>query len=144
MTEAKLDEVIKIYTDNAEYVRQRGDLEGCMEFRELAEFLAECKKILTSRWRWIPVTAMLPEELEPVNITWVNHYPELYYAYIKDKPFTATGVYYRGQWYWWSTRCEDMLREYGRYELDKVDNCVEIVAWMPLPEPYRVESEDKG
>ena len=46
MTEAKLDEVIKIYTDNAEYVRQRGDLKGCMEFRELAEFLKECKKLL--------------------------------------------------------------------------------------------------
>jgi len=48
MTEAKLDEVIKRYTDNAEYVRQRGDLEGCMEFRELAEFLEDCKKSLVT------------------------------------------------------------------------------------------------
>lgn len=46
MTEAKIDEVIKRYTDNAEYVRQRGDLEGCMEYRELAEFLEDCKKLL--------------------------------------------------------------------------------------------------
>ena len=92
---------------------------------------------------WISVSEKLPEDLEPVNITWVNHEPEPYYHDIKDKNFVATGIYYRGQWYWYSTTCADYLGEYGSNEVDKVDDAVEIVAWMPLPQPYKAESEDK-
>jgi hypothetical protein len=92
--------------------------------------------------RWIPVSERLPEDLEPVNITWVNHEPEPYYHDIKDRNFAATGIYYRGQWYWYSTTCADYLGEYGSNEIDKVDDAVEIIAWMPLPEPYKAESEE--
>lgn len=92
---------------------------------------------------WIPVAERLPEELEPVNITWVNHNPKSYYADIKDKPFTATGVYFNRQWYWWSTLCTDILAEYGHNYDDIIDDDIEITAWQPLPEPYKAESEDK-
>jgi len=92
--------------------------------------------------RWIPVSERLPKELEPVNITWVNHNPESYYADIKDKPFTATGVYFNGQWYWWSTLCTDILAEYSHNYDDIIDDDIEITAWMPLPEPYKAESEE--
>ena len=92
---------------------------------------------LLEQTRWIPVSERLPEELEPVNITWVNHNPESYYADIKDKPFTATGVYFNGQWYWWSTLCTDMLAEYSHNYDDIIDDDIEITAWQPLPEPYR-------
>lgn len=94
-------------------------------------------------FRWIPCSERLPEDLEPVNITWVNHEPEPYYHDIKDKNFVATGIHYRGRWYWYSTTCADYLGEYGSNDIDKVDDAVEIVAWMPLPEPYTAESEDK-
>lgn len=92
--------------------------------------------------RWIPCNERLPEELEPVNITWINHNPESYYANIKDKPFTATGVYFNGQWYWWSTLCTDILAEYSHNYDDIIDDDIEIIAWMPLPQPYEVESEE--
>ena len=92
--------------------------------------------------RWIPVSERLPRDLEPVNITWINHNPESYYEDIKDKPFTATGVYFNGQWYWWSTLCTDILAEYSHNYDDIIDNDIEIVAWMPLPEPYKAESEE--
>lgn len=85
--------------------------------------------------RWIPVSERLPEDLEAVNITWVNHEPEPYYHDIKDKNFVATGIHYRGQWYWYSTTCADYLGEYGSNDIDKVDDAIEIVAWMPLPQP---------
>ena len=88
---------------------------------------------------WIPVSERLPEDLEAVNITWVNHEPEPYYHDIKDKNFVATGIHYRGQWYWYSTTCADYLGEYGSNDIDKVDDAIEIVAWMPLPEPYKGE-----
>jgi len=92
--------------------------------------------------KWIPVSERPPEDLEPVNITWVNHNPESYYADIKDKPFTATGVYFNGQWYWWSTLCADILAEYSHNYDDVIDEDIEIIAWQPLPEPYKAESED--
>ena len=91
--------------------------------------------------RWIPVSEGLPEDLEPVNITWVNRNPESYYANIKDKPFTATGHYCKGKWYWYSSTCQDYLKEYGRCDVDEIDKDIEVIAWMPLPEPYKAESE---
>lgn len=86
---------------------------------------------------WTPVSEKLPDDLEPVNITWINHDPEPYYKEIKDKPFTATGVYFNGQWYWWSTLCTDMLAEYSHNYSDVIDDDIEIIAWQPLPEPYK-------
>jgi hypothetical protein len=89
--------------------------------------------------QWIPCSERLPENMEPVNITWVNRDPGPYYMHIKDKPFTATGIYFKGQWYWWSSTCADMLCEYGHTWIDSVDDGIEITAWMPLPKPYEVE-----
>jgi hypothetical protein len=40
-----LEGAIKIYTDNAEYERVHGNLQGCMEFRQLAEWLKCLAKI---------------------------------------------------------------------------------------------------
>lgn len=91
--------------------------------------------------KWIPVSERLPENLIPVNITWVNHNPAPYYAGIKDKPFTATGVYFNGQWYWWSTLCTDILAEYSHNHDDIIDDDIEIIAWQPLPEPYKEVGE---
>lgn len=92
---------------------------------------------------WILCSEDYPKELEPVIITYVNHQPELYYKYVKDKPFVATGIYYKEEWYWYSSTCEDYLAEYGRCDVDKIDDAIEVMAWMPLPEPYRKGSEDK-
>ena len=91
--------------------------------------------------KWIPVSERLPEDLEPVNITWVNHNPSSYYMDIKDKPFTATGHYCKGRWYWYSSTCRDYLEEYGRYDVDEIDTDIEVTAWMPLPEPYKAKKE---
>lgn len=88
--------------------------------------------------RWIPVSERLPENCEPVNIVWTNNNPESYYSHIKDKLFTATGICYDGKWHWYSSVCEDYLAEYGRCEMDEVDEEIEILFWMPLPEPPEV------
>lgn len=80
--------------------------------------------------RWIPCSERLPEELEPVNVVWVNHNPEPYYGKIKDVPQKATAVYYREKWYWWSCVCEDLLAEYGTNETDQVDDAIEITHWL--------------
>lgn len=40
-----LDEAIARYKNNAEYERTHGNLQGCLEFRQLAEWLEELQKI---------------------------------------------------------------------------------------------------
>lgn len=112
---------------------------GCLESIETLMAEGEIYDIECSPW--IPVSERTPEELVPVNITWVNHNPESYYADIKDKPFAATGVYFNGQWYWWSTLCTDILAEYSHNYNDIIDDDIEITAWQSLPEPYK-EQED--
>ena len=42
-----LDEAIDRYTNNAEYERTHGSLHGCLEFRQLAEWLKDYKRLLT-------------------------------------------------------------------------------------------------
>ena len=86
---------------------------------------------------WIPVSERLPENTEPVNITWINRNPVSYYADIKDTPFTATGHYHSGKWYWYSCVCKDYLDECGECDRDEMDTNIEVIAWKPLPEPYK-------
>lgn len=98
---------------------------------------------VTPTQSWIPCSERLPKDLEPVNITWVNHNPKSYYTNIKDKPFTATGVYFNGQWYWWNTTCTDILAEYSHNYDDIIDNAIKVTAWQPLPKPYKEKRGNK-
>lgn len=41
----EIDEAIKRFIDNAEYERSHGSLQGCLEFRQLAEWLEELKHL---------------------------------------------------------------------------------------------------
>ena len=41
-----LDEQIKILESNAEFERKDGDLQGCLNFRQLAEWLKDYKRLL--------------------------------------------------------------------------------------------------
>ena len=85
---------------------------------------------------WIPCSAELPKTNDPVNVTYVNHNPGNYYAEVKDKPYTATAHFHKGQWYWYSCTTQDLLNEYGTWIPDLIDKDVEITAWKPLPAPY--------
>lgn len=92
--------------------------------------------------KWIPVSERLPKTTDSVNITWVNRNPVNYYADIKDVPFTATGHYCNGRWYWFSAVCQSYLDEYGYCQFDRIDGEVEVTAWMPLPKPYKGNDDD--
>ena len=108
----------------------------------VCKWLVAIAEKAVSPYRWIPVSERLPEDLEEVNVTWVNRNPESYYKSIKDKPFTATAVYYKGKWYWWSTCAQDLLAEYGeRCNVGLLHEAIEITARMPLPEPSKEVTE---
>ena len=92
---------------------------------------------------WIPCNKQMPDELETVNVTWVNHLAPPYYKHIEGVPFVDSAVYYRGNWYWWDATVIDVLAEYGEdCNAEQIDKDIEILAWMPLPEPYKAESEE--
>ena len=88
---------------------------------------------------WMPVSERLPKELVAVNVTWINRCPENYYMHIKDKPFTDTAILYQGEWYWWDSTFIDYLSEFGTCISGVVNKSIDILAWRPLPEPYKGE-----
>ena len=45
----KLDEAIERFSHNAEYERIHGSLQGCLEFRQLVEWLKDYKRILSKQ-----------------------------------------------------------------------------------------------
>ena len=47
-----LEEAIMTYTSNAEYERTHGNLQGCLEFRQLAEWLEKLQKIVEIADEW--------------------------------------------------------------------------------------------
>lgn len=115
---------------------------NCFDEAEEPRYRALSTAIEALTQRWIPCSERLPEENVAVNIVWINRSPVIYYQDIKDKPQSATGVYYRGQWYWWSAVVQDYLAEYGEWDCDKMNEAIEVTHWMPLPEAYREDGED--
>ena len=47
-----IDEAITKYKNNAEYERTHGNLQGCLEFRQLAEWLRKYQKITAVVKAW--------------------------------------------------------------------------------------------
>ena len=90
---------------------------------------------------WVPVSERLPEDIKPVIVTWKNTDPKSYYQYIIGKHFIGTAHYKSGKWFWYSSVTEDLLAEYGRCDSEEFDEAIEVVAWMPLPEPYKADKE---
>lgn len=55
-----LDKAIERYTSNAEYERTHGNLQGCLDFRQLAEWLKDYKRLLKQEPKighWINIDA---------------------------------------------------------------------------------------
>ena len=90
---------------------------------------------------WIPCSERLPEDIRPVLVTWKNTDPASYYQYIVGKHFIGTAHYHKGKWYWYSSVTEDLLAEYGKCDSEEFDEAIEAVAWMPLPKPWKGETD---
>lgn len=110
------------------------------QMQRLKEQIESAKVIIEPvKSNWIKCSDRLPEDNTAVNVTWVNRNPVSYYTNIKNKPFTATAVYYHGCWYWWSVIVQDLLSEYGIAEGWEIDSNIDVIAWTPLPEPPEVK-----
>lgn len=141
----KREEAIKLLNDIHSQCCDTANILCTLDADKRCDALQLAITALQNQPVWIPVSERLPEDYVPVNIAWVNHNPVSYYASIKDVTFTATGICYKGKWYWYSAVCEDYLKKYGeRYEANAVDADIEVTAWMPLPEPYRKSEVENG
>lgn len=65
-----IEEAIRRYKNNAEYERTHGNLQGCLEFRQLAEWLSKYQKIqeIVTKWHndMSVKTSMAMTEIEEV------------------------------------------------------------------------------
>ena len=120
-----IDEAIKRFSNNAEYERSNGSLQGCLEFRQLAEWLAELKEF-KEQTGWIPVSERLPKSNGVYIVT--REFNDGF-----ERSDLTDACYFDGT----STWHDDNRINHGREYVDK-----KIKAWMTLPEPYKAESED--
>ena len=96
--------------------KNKGCLKCAEEHLQLAEWLKELKR-LREQTRWIPVSERLPKEETDVLIcNSKGNIVVARYMVFDD----GTLEWYTSKWH-----------------------TGEVTAWMPLPEPYKVESEDK-
>ena len=76
--------------------------------------------------KWIPVSERLPKDRNTVLVT----------AYWHETYQVMEAFWYDGDDVWWCVpfnNCGEHMR-----------NDLHVIAWMPLPKPYKAESEDKG
>jgi hypothetical protein len=96
---------------------------------------ADGKKDSKEQTRWIPVSEKVPEICEKDcygNITFSKTVlaTRIYgngYVYVGNDEYTTNNG---GCWL-------------GEVPFDNPEECCKVIAWMPLPEPYKAESGDK-
>lgn len=128
----EIDEAIERYTSNAEYERTHGNLQGCLEFRQLVEWLKDYKRLKEQEPKWIPVSERLPEEDGDYYVTYEKGYAEDYD--LPPKGIAGFEVDCECFGYWYEHFDRQTLGSLGS-EWEEI----KVIAWMPLPEPYKGE-----
>lgn len=120
-----IDEAIQRYVDNADYERAHGNLQGCLEFKQLANWLKELKQLKEQR-RWIPCSERMPKVCEFVNCTCRS--------LIDDREDWVIETVYIPQ------SSGSPYSDWGNIPMLNDGKC-EVIAWMHrnIPEPYKAE-----
>ena len=122
------DALLELYADRLEKLEERygvhssecGVLAGAMKLLEIQPTIEPERK----KGRWIPVSDRLPEEDDYKSCIECLDGAVWYFT---ENGAMGIGYYYKSTKEWSTT---DDLKTDGK-----------VVAWMPLPEPYREEGE---
>ena len=108
-------------------VQSLSSLYPLKEFEEIAidKVLDAVKQPKRIRGRWIPVTERPPQKDGRYYVTLENKYVKILYYAVEQTIRHPKGFYY--------------LTEDGRMAWSQTQN--PVVAWMPLPEPYKGVTE---
>lgn len=87
---------------------------------------------ILAQTQWIPVSEGLPKEYGEYLITWITSQSKRPFIGISEGE--VTGEYdHKHNRFKFEWLLEDYIKAYPN---------VEVIAWMPLPEPYKAESEE--
>lgn len=129
-----LDEAIKLYTSNTEYERIHGSLQGCLDFKQLAEWLKELKQ-LREQTRWILCSEKMPTEHEWMGTkrfgTTISDEVYVTLETPDGERFTEHLSFQNGGL---SQADQERMRVWFKGAVP--------IAWMPLPESYNAEREE--
>ena len=81
---------------------------------------------------WIPVSERLPDEYGEYLITWTTSQSKRPFIGISEGEVTSEYDHEHNRF-----KVEWLLEDYVKNYPD-----VKVIAWMPLPEPYKAESEE--
>jgi len=125
---------------------ERGIMDGNKLMINAEEYTELCElREKAERYRWHDLRKNprdLPENYSEVSITWMNHEPESYYESINDKTFIGFSIFRNGVFWWWSSTCEDYLREYGYAPWCAMDEAIEVIAWREIEPFEEVQNDD--
>jgi len=129
-----LDEAIKHCEEVADGLTEQGKCAECAaEHRQLAEWLKELKQ-LREQTQWISVSEKMPQEREWIGTkqfgTTISDEVYVTFETPKGERFTRHLSFQNGE-----------LSPMEQSTIDAFFKGSTPVAWMPLPEPYRAESE---
>ena len=137
------DKLCKRYDDASGYTRSHNedirttDAKKCIkcaaEHRQLAEWLKELKQ-LREQTGWIPIKTrpLTKEEKEEFGHE---------YAYMYDCPLPDDGQDVLITDWCGNVEIDTFCRDYDAFYFETNCDDGEVIAWMPLPTPYKAESK---
>ena len=112
-----------------EYFKGRKTYVVDKEMRKAEQMAIEA---LEQEPKWIPVDERLPGEYGEYLITWTTSRSKKPFIAISEGEVTSEYDHENNRF-----RFEWLLDDYIKVYPD-----IEVIAWMPLPEPYKAESEE--
>jgi hypothetical protein len=133
MAEANLEKLVETAVDAALDFEYEGKT-----IREWVQEIAEADHV----GKWIPVSEKLPENAKHKGAFCPKYYVMTEFGQTEGWYNPDVGCWYVLLWFM-DARFETWNISLERGDVPKLVKNVPVVAWMPLPEPYKAESEGK-